>query len=364
METKFFNLLFEFNSIPKPKRRRTFLEISGYPHYENVCSNILKFYLEPNNEHGLKDLVINSIVKQVNKDFQLDSSHEGIEVHREYQTSQGKRIDLLVTTNKWVIGIENKIFHHLHNDLEDYRKTIDSLCVNSRTAIRIVLSLNKLSIEDLEKVESKEFESITYEQVFENIKDKIGNYLINANSHYVSHLTDFITSLENLKPKNMENKKLGTFFNTHSDTIEKLIEEYGRYRKDVLGKVKDLDNLLSEEEFAPLAKVKDYYEKPDFAVFFYSYEIGSKCSLGIDTVINIKGWSIEIFSRGDQSSVLDLRKMLKEQSIIPNELDSYKIKGSRIIYHEFETDSDIEVVKDKLVELVKKIEAYKAQIEK
>ena len=48
-------LLIDFKSIPQYKRTKTFMEISGYPHYENVCSNILSFYLNPANEHGLKD---------------------------------------------------------------------------------------------------------------------------------------------------------------------------------------------------------------------------------------------------------------------------------------------------------------------
>ena len=61
MNTDFTKILIDFKSIPKHKRTRTFMEISGYPHYENVCSNILKFYLDTKNEHGLKNLVLNSL---------------------------------------------------------------------------------------------------------------------------------------------------------------------------------------------------------------------------------------------------------------------------------------------------------------
>ena len=37
---------------PSPPRNLTFMQIAGYPHYENVCSNILAFYLDPAEEHG------------------------------------------------------------------------------------------------------------------------------------------------------------------------------------------------------------------------------------------------------------------------------------------------------------------------
>nr|WP_255478538.1 PD-(D/E)XK nuclease family protein [Rufibacter sp. XAAS-G3-1] len=86
------------------------MEISGYPHYENVCSNILKFYLDINNEHELKDLIINSVVHCADKDFHLEYEFENIEVLREVETNNGNRLDILIKTNNYIIGIENKFF--------------------------------------------------------------------------------------------------------------------------------------------------------------------------------------------------------------------------------------------------------------
>lgn len=40
-------------------------EIAGYPHYENVCSNILVFFLQPDAAHGLKDLCLKSLLQLV-----------------------------------------------------------------------------------------------------------------------------------------------------------------------------------------------------------------------------------------------------------------------------------------------------------
>ncbi len=44
----YWELLFEFESIPDISK--SIFDITGYPHYENVSSNILAFYLNPNNE--------------------------------------------------------------------------------------------------------------------------------------------------------------------------------------------------------------------------------------------------------------------------------------------------------------------------
>lgn len=60
---EFLNLLALFKTLPHEKQNLTFMDVSGYPHYENVCSNILAFYLDPTQEHDLKDLFISAILK-------------------------------------------------------------------------------------------------------------------------------------------------------------------------------------------------------------------------------------------------------------------------------------------------------------
>jgi hypothetical protein len=56
-------LLDEFSRLPQlPRVERTILEISGYPHYENVASNILGFFLDPKNGHGLERIVLESLL--------------------------------------------------------------------------------------------------------------------------------------------------------------------------------------------------------------------------------------------------------------------------------------------------------------
>lgn len=70
------------------------MEISGYPHYENVCSNILKFYLAPTNEHGLNDLALNSILHLIDKDSQFDTDFEQIEIFREHRFINDDRFRL------------------------------------------------------------------------------------------------------------------------------------------------------------------------------------------------------------------------------------------------------------------------------
>ena len=57
MNERYKKLFEELRKIKSgPARRKTFMDISGYPHYENVVSNILSFYFDDSEEHGMKDL--------------------------------------------------------------------------------------------------------------------------------------------------------------------------------------------------------------------------------------------------------------------------------------------------------------------
>ncbi len=47
-------------------RVKTFFDVSGFPHYENVISNILAFFFDVNEEHGLKDLWLKSLFECYN----------------------------------------------------------------------------------------------------------------------------------------------------------------------------------------------------------------------------------------------------------------------------------------------------------
>lgn len=258
----YLQILIDFKKIPLHKRTRTFMEICGYPHYENVCSNILKFYLDPSMEHGLKGLVLNALIecavnaspldddaKKKKIEILLDYDPKKVEIFREHETNNNNRLDILFKTDKFVMGIENKIFHHLRNDLADYHQTVNGYCHNSKESICIVLSLSKLSGEDSDKMKDNKFQNVTYEQLFRNIKQEIGNYLIASNVKFVNHLTDFIITMENLISETMENLMLRPFFDNNFDTIEELIVEFNKFKESFIQKASKLDTEMRRKNY-------------------------------------------------------------------------------------------------------------------
>ena len=82
------------------------MEIAGYPHFENVCSNILAFYLQPSNEHGFGTLFLDVLAILINAEIEIDG--QSIDVRREEHTRIRNRIDLVIESDNYIIGIEKR----------------------------------------------------------------------------------------------------------------------------------------------------------------------------------------------------------------------------------------------------------------
>jgi len=123
--TKFKNLIDDFNKLPKSEKiLPTYLEISGQPHFENVCSNFLAYYFNTNESHGLKDLVLKSFIECFDEKLLDEYDIETINIERELYVDEQKRIDIVIECNDLVITIENKIYHILNNRLDLYEQSI------------------------------------------------------------------------------------------------------------------------------------------------------------------------------------------------------------------------------------------------
>jgi hypothetical protein len=100
----FEQLLREFEKRNHAPVDRTFLELGGFPHYERVISNFLAFFLDPNAEHKMGNMVLQAIQNLL--DIAETLSDALVE-------TESANIDILVSSTSHVIAIENKIYHHV-----------------------------------------------------------------------------------------------------------------------------------------------------------------------------------------------------------------------------------------------------------
>jgi hypothetical protein len=209
----------DHNVIPKIKKRpKTFLGIAKQPHYENVMSNIYAFYFKVEEVHGMHDLFITSLLEIINESklgsIKKVNEISDFEVETEVSTKKGGRIDLLLSSQDHAIIIENKVYHTLNNDLEDYWTSTKVSNALEENKIGIVLSLNKLS------VTHKQFINITHLELLKKVIQNLGHYVMEAKDQYVVFLKDFYQNSINLSKSEMDSKELKFYFDNQPKIIE------------------------------------------------------------------------------------------------------------------------------------------------
>ncbi len=322
---EYLKLLQEFKALPNEFISESIFDIAGYPHYENVCSNILAFYLNPTNEHGLGNLLLFSLLSLANG---REINQENIQINREVSTIKGGRLDIVIETDNQIIGIENKIRHHLNNDLVDYSASLDAWAKPEDLVVKIILSLRK---ED----ESSGFICITYEELWARIRERIGGYQSTSSQKWLLYLVDFMTSIENLYGENMEISKNDAFFIENDERVNEMLSDRNKFIaklnslvKEVFDKTKEPDKCEKQWIYAKSCLVHDFKLSGHVIAF--------------DLYVSPKGWKLELFGRDPQSK-LYLSELVKITPPCNYKLPSSSLyKDQRYVAgnHDLKTSSD------------------------
>lgn len=328
----YLKLLLGFRALPENKCGQTFMEISGYPHYENVCSNILAFYFDSSGEHGLKDLLVRAFLRMA--DIEENSPVGNIVVHSQFTTTKGNLIDLVIDSETYTIGIENKIFHWLANDLEDYAEAIDRIANNKKTVVKAVLGLHPI----LDKQTLKGgFTSHTYGKLWQQVRTLLGHYIPESNPKWVTYLLDFIQTTTNLTGENMELKKTDQFFIDYDKDIEKIITERSAFLKRLYQNVERLEVLMREtNEYRLLSELRTWGNDRLVLNFIFT----DRYKISFDLVLVPSGWELQLFSRDKKSSAAYLAKLMKQPPLNAR-VANPEVKYDRFIVQKWKLEDDL-----------------------
>ncbi len=250
-ERDFEVLLAHFAKFPKENREPTFMEICRYPYnrLEEVCSKILRFYLDPTAEHKLYDLWLSALWKVSGQDTFLPY-YQNITSNVEEECSEipgneRKRIDIVIVSEVFVVAIENKITASLYNPLGTYKEHITQKYPH-RTEIYLVLTLAPLlDDKSRQQIKGNGFRAITYPELFQAVKDELGNYVSGCNPKYLTYMFDFMKTLENMTSINSQ--RMFNFFVEHKENVEKLIKAYNAFLSNNLEEQKQRIAALKDE---------------------------------------------------------------------------------------------------------------------
>lgn len=331
--------------IPEFKQKpKTFLEIANQPHYENVISSIYAFYFDPEEEHGLGDLFINSLVRCMNRKHESEwlANFTDFGIYTEYPTKNG-RIDILLKNDDVAIIIENKIYHHFNNDLGEYSEYIQRQVNSDDGVYGLVLGLKEINSNQ------DNFVSLTHKEFLNEVLQNIGEYLLEASDKYVTFLKDFYQNIINLSEKTMKNNEL-EFYLTHQEKITDLVKLKRHYKDYIKSEVNKVCGMIEGLKLYPLRtgssleKRLRYFESEKIKdlLFVVKFENLLNSKLSLFLIIELRAKTLKRFqSNFNKLSEYEIPPEIKINQSIEN--------TNRKWYHL--TSTEIFLTKDDLTNL-------------
>jgi PD-(D/E)XK nuclease superfamily len=297
--------------LPKAiNREPTFMEIAGYPHFENVCSNIIAFYLQPSNEHGFGTLFLDVLATLIDEEIVIEG--QSVDVRREEITRAGNRIDLVIKSDDYIIGIENKIYAGTNNPFWDYSAHLESVS-NGRQVCKLLLSLRSTQ----PSPELHGFKPICYEDFFQKVFANIGSYFLTAHESHLTFLKDFIQTLQNLQEVTTMDRQRLEYFLDNQQNIAILLNEVDNFRKDMRTKTQQLKEIVTVEDMSTYNIASGLWKSSRnlIDVNWYIIKIDDSFWLQLDVFLTPAGWKMQFFNSNSKGTREQVRQWLKDRDI-------------------------------------------------
>ena len=296
------------NPIKNEVRRKTFMDVTRYPHYENVVSNLLAFFFDDSEEHGMGSLWFDSLLSLRG----ISASESNIIVKREYYTTKGNRIDLLIESDNYAVCIENKIYADLSNDLQDYMNTVNWLYAGKNQEI-VLLVLSPKLLPKYPLYES--FVNITYPELFNAVKSRIGRCMDKCDNTWLLYMKDFMATVETICGGNRMNTEYESLFRDYYSEIKSLEELKSNYIKSMKENVCIVNEALLENSSKIIASEginvviwnsphEGKSETRVSVVIDIFADVEKKRCLTVETSLDCWGWHVALMPRSGTKDML------------------------------------------------------------
>lgn len=225
MMTKFEN---EYRLIPKePEKPYSYLKFTGKINDELTYSSTLAYFLDPKKPHGLDRFVLDAFLSAVGDKITKNFEYDNIDISREYRLPNGRKADIIINGETWVILIENKIWSSEGPDqTKDLYKGLQEDTAFAKIKNKYFIFLTPRG----QQPSYKHFITLTYGKLFEELEKQGMNLLSETPVATVIHLTDFLRTIkEEFMPENKKKdifSKKSLLFLKYYDSIDDLTKAF------------------------------------------------------------------------------------------------------------------------------------------
>lgn len=324
------------------------MEVSGYPHYENVTSNMLAFLFDPDEEHELRDLMLRAFLRMAGH---ADIAEIGsVRIVREECTDSGNRIDLLIDAETFTICIENKIFAATNNDLGDYAKHLRRYSANKSVVVKALLGVKPYDEGQL----GAGFRGFTYPQFWRHVRSLLGEYSASADPKWIAFLADLMQTTTDLSGGNMELQQSDDFFIKNDPKITKLIEARDDFLRRLTARRKEMLKLLTESSAGHEPSPEIWIWQDSCVAITYRL----KEEIVFDLFLKPDGWTLQLFAR-KTSGKRYLDQLAAEPALagrIPENSSKEQENKDRYTLEKWSVREDLSEIQSTVVEWMNRLE--------
>jgi len=241
------------------EREKTFFEVGMRGHYENPTTELLQFFIDPQNQHGLGDAFYRGLLSAL----ELDEAECGavLSVDTEVVTASGGRIDLLISTDSCIIAIECKIYHFQVNPFEEYVEHVRQLCQeNGKQPIYMILCIGGNSSQS-------EWRGVPYRNLVECTKSFLAESLLdNPMNKWGILAREFLIHLERFGENRMNEDRF-EFIKENLASIKKAKDMEEEFLNEIKRRVA---GTLNNESL--VSKIHNWREGPALRFSLSSWE--------------------------------------------------------------------------------------------
>ncbi|MCD0189079.1 PD-(D/E)XK nuclease family protein [Acinetobacter sp. PW68] len=210
---RYENLLLKAQQHKTPERELTIFDTAVNSHYENPTTELLAFFLDPEQKHGLGSSFYNGFIEVIRdlSGYQDIELGQFVQLQTQQSTQGNKFIDLWLETDSALIIVEIKVHHIQNNPFDDYvvwgkekLAEINKDLSESATEKQLVLLI--LSPNGVSRI--KQWSGLSFTDLSENVQRALGSQLIaNPLSKWLIFARDFLlhlNSFHELLDLNME----------------------------------------------------------------------------------------------------------------------------------------------------------------
>lgn len=209
-------LLHKAERFYQQEREPSIFALGGRGYYENPTTDLLAFFLDPAQAHGLDACFLKAFLGCLPNAKYLSPSLRSAP-QREVATPNRKRIDLVLAGDEWDLVVENKVFHAQNNPFDDYEAFAQATLYSAeRTLLYAVLSPSGNSART-------NWHGVSYRQFIEAAREELAQHMLSCPvNKWQVFARDFLLHLENITVEKAMDSQAVNFVIEHLHQINKL----------------------------------------------------------------------------------------------------------------------------------------------